>query len=136
MKVIVDTNRIISALIKEGLARAIITSLKIEFYTLDYVLEEIRKYISYITEKSGLNSEEIELLLLLFMQNITVLPDEKVKSKISDAMEIMKEIDINDAPILACALAVQNDGIWTEDKHFEKQNTIKVLKDEELLNYI
>ena len=50
--------------------------------------------------------------------------------------KIMKDIDIDDAPILACALAIKNIGIWSEDKHFEKQNKIKVWKTKDILKLI
>ena len=41
MRLIVDSNQIISALIKEGMARTIITSDKIEFYNLRYMIDEV-----------------------------------------------------------------------------------------------
>ena len=48
----------------------------------------------------------------------------------------MRDIDEKDAPIIACALAISNEGIWTEDKHFEKQNRIKIWKTKELEEYL
>jgi len=53
-----------------------------------------------------------------------------------EALKIMENIDINDAPILACALAIRNQGIWTEDKHFEKQGKVRMWKSIELLDYV
>lgn len=48
----------------------------------------------------------------------------------------MKKIDLNDAPILSCALEIQNDGLWKEDKHFEKQNQVKIWKTKDLIKII
>jgi len=70
MRLIVDSNEIISALIKHGMTRTIITSDTIEFYSLEYVIDEIRKYMNYIVEKTDMNKREVELLFRLFMQNI------------------------------------------------------------------
>ena len=136
MKLVVDTNRIIAALIKDGMARAIIQSSIFEFCTLNYVLEEVKKYMAYIIKKSDLKRDEIELLFLLFMQNIAIVPDEKIKAKMPEALRIMKPIDPQDAPILACALAVSNQGIWTEDAHFDRQNKVRVWETKELLGFI
>ncbi len=136
MRIIVGSNIILSALLKRGLSRKIISSQNIEFYTLDYVLGEPRKYFDYIAEKSGVSKTGIETLLSFFMENITIIPDEKIKSKMNEAKEIMKNIDIKDAPIVACALAIPNDSIWTTDKHFEKQKRIKVWHSIDLLEYI
>jgi predicted nucleic acid-binding protein len=42
-----------------------------------------------------------------------------------DAKEIMDNIDPSDTPFIALALAVENDGIWSDDEHFNKQNRIR-----------
>lgn len=83
-----------------------------------------------------MSKENVELLFALFSENIETVSDYDIKRKMSEAKEIMKNIDINDAPILACALAIRNQGIWTEDKHFEKQDKIRMWKSIELLDYI
>lgn len=134
MRLIVDTNRIIAALIKDGQARAIMNSGLIEFYTLDYVTEEVNKYRDEILKKSKLDN--IDFLLSFVMQNVSIIPEETITPKIEEAINIMKSIDINDSPILACALAIPNDGIWTEDKHFKRQKKVRVWKTEQLLDYI
>ena len=38
----------------------------------------------------------------------------------------MNEIDVTDSAFIAVALALNTDGIWTEDKDFLKQNNVKV----------
>ena len=48
----------------------------------------------------------------------------------------MKDIDIKDSPILACALSIPNEGIWTEDKDFEKQTKIPIWKTKVLKEYV
>lgn len=136
MKIIVDTNRILAALLSKGNTRRIILSNNLDFYTLDYALDEINKYRDLILEKTGMNKKDIDLLLSLFMQNISMIPEEDIKPNMKEASEIMKEIDTKDAPILACALSVKNSSIWSEDKHFDKQDKIKVCKTKDLLEYI
>ena|SRR3989338_6311455 len=136
MRIIVDTNRVIAALIKDGLARTIISSRNISFYSPEHVLEEVEKYLPYVIEKSKMSRENIELLFALFSENIETVSDYDVKRKMPEAIKIMENIDINDAPILACALAIRNQGIWTEDRHFEKQSKARMWKSIELLEYV
>ena len=136
MRVVVDTNRILSALLKAGMDRKIISSQNIGFFTLDYVLGEINKHMAYIIEKSGLSKGEIETLLNLFMENIAIVSDKEVKSGMMEAMNIMKAIDPKDAPILACALAIPNDGIWSGDEHLHRQKRVKAWHSSDLMNYI
>ncbi len=136
MRIVIDSNRVIASLIKDGLARTIISSRNITFYSPQYVLGEVEKYLPYIIEKSKMNRENIELLFALFSENIETVADEDINRKMPEAKEIMKNIDIKDAPIMACALATRNQGIWTEDKHFEKQDRIRMWKSVELLDHI
>jgi predicted nucleic acid-binding protein len=136
MKMIIDSNRIISALIKDGLTREIIISNKFQFYTLNYILDEIMKHKEYIIKKAKLNENQIDCLFNLIMENITIVSDKRIKIHINKAINIMKNIDIDDSPILACALAIENDGIWTEDKDFDKQNEIKIWKTNDLIYFL
>ena len=136
MKIIVDTNRILAALLSKGDTRRIILSSNIEFYTLDYVTEEINKYMDYILEKTGMNKKDVDLLFSLFMQNITIIPEEDIKPNMKKALEIMKSIDPKDTPVVACALSVKNSIIWSEDKHFDRQSKIKIYKTKDLLKCI
>jgi len=136
MKLVVDTNRIISALIKDGLSRKILYSDKFEFFSLKYVTKEIFKYKSLIVRKSKKKEEDVDLLISLLFEKITILEEKTVLKKMSYALEIMKNIDIKDAPILAAALCFENEGIWTEDKHFDRQDLVKVWKTSDLLKFM
>ena len=70
-----------------------------------------------------MNKREVELLFRFFMQDILLIPEEDIKLKMNEAVKIMKDIDINDSPILACALAVTN-CLFTEKekKSFSKMD--------------
>lgn len=120
MRIIVDSNRIISALIKEGISRKILSSKNIEFFTIDFLLEEINKYKPVIIKKSKLSEEEADTLFSLVMENIDVITEENVNAHIKEAKKIMGDFDEKDAPFIAAALAIPNDGIWSHDRHFEK----------------
>jgi predicted nucleic acid-binding protein len=54
----------------------------------------------------------------------------------TDAIEIMKDIDPKDAPFLAVGMAIRADGIWTEDRHFESQNVLRVFTTKDLIPQI
>lgn len=70
------------------------------------------------------------------MEQITIVSDNHIKKHMDKAIVIMKEIDINDSPILACALSLPNEGIWTEDKDFDKQNKITIWKNKDIIRHI
>lgn len=83
-----------------------------------------------------MDKKDVDLLFSLFMQNIAIIPMEDIKPNMKKALEIMKDIDTKDSPIIACALSVKNSAVWSEDKHFDRQSKIKVYKTKDLLKYI
>lgn len=87
MRVIIDSNRFIAALIKDGLARTIISSRNIAFYSPKYVLEEVEKYLPYIITKSKMSKENVELLFALFSENIETVSDYDIKRKMPEEMK-------------------------------------------------
>ena len=53
-----------------------------------------------------------------------------------EAEKIIGNIDPKDVPFVALALAIENEGIWSNDKHFEEIKQIKIWKTSDLLEYI
>lgn len=133
MKLVLDTNILFSALIKDSLTREILLFPSFEFYLPEYSLTEIQKYKSLLVEKTGLTESELSLVLNILLERVTLVPLDTIKPFLSEAEKIMKDIDRNDIPFLALSLSFQNDGIWTQDKDFERQKAVRVWKTEDLL---
>ena len=136
MRIILDANIILSALMKSGTTRKIILSKEIEFYTIQYTLEEVLKYSDLIKKKSGLSDYELKIVLGTIFENIKIIPIKTVKSNFKKAFEVIKAIDPKDAPILAGAMSIPNDGLWTNDKHLKQQKLNKTISTKELLAII
>ena len=136
MKLVIDTNRFMAALLKSSVSREIIISEKIEFYSPEYMITEIEKHRNYLMKKSKLDKKDYNFLLSTLLENITLVPFEKFKHKYMDAVEIMKNIDITDSPFIALGLAMKADGIWTKDQDYNEQNVLKVYSTKELLSFI
>ncbi len=136
MILMVDTNRIIAGLIKDSISRRIIYSDKFLLLTPKFTLQELKDNKKIILKKSGLSESGLESLLSAMMSNMYVVDDSIIKYKFEEAKHIMDKIGKDDTPFIALALAVTNDGIWTDDKHFEKQSQIKVWKTQILSSYL
>ena len=77
MKLVIDTNSIISALIKNGISRRIIVSPAIKFIAPDHTLKEISKYKKMICKKAKITPNEFEILFNLIFEYITIIPKEE-----------------------------------------------------------
>ena len=126
--IIVDTNVILSALLIKGITRIVLTEHKDVYMTPQFCFDELWKH----REVWNINNQpEAKLKIILECIKRKVLPIEKevYENELENAQEMI--IDIDDAPLIALALSIDNEGIWTYNtKHFKKdelKGKVKIL---------
>lgn len=130
-KLVLDTNILISALIKDSTTRKMIFHFPGELYFISFSKEEIQKYEVLLLRKTKKDKEEFERILGSIINKLIILNEKDVALMMEEAKKIMDKIDPDDTPFIAAALLANAD-IWSDDKHFEKQNKIKVWKTSEV----
>lgn len=133
LKLILDTNIILKALIKNSKVRAILLSPNYQLYVPAYAVEEVKKHVPLLIEKTGLSEEKIKLALGILLTNIQVVPPENISTKWNEAEEIMGPIDRGDVPFIAAALSIAWDGIWSDDRDLKRQKRVKVWSTREIM---
>jgi predicted nucleic acid-binding protein len=133
MKIIIDSNVLFSALIKDSAARGIILRSNILFLFPSYIFDEMEKHINELLAKSGMRQEDFNALLSLLLEKVLIVPQESIEPYKKEAVRIVKDIDINDSVFIACALAHKGSAIWSEDKMLKQQCRIKVLNTKEII---
>ena len=73
MKIVVDTNRIIAALIKDSISRKLLFE-NFEFVTPDYTISELHEHEEEIRGKAKISHEEFEILISIIFENIETIP--------------------------------------------------------------
>ncbi len=137
MELVADSNRIIASLIKDGYSRRILLSRKFSFFTVEFGLKEVVKYKPLIKKKARINEDEFNSLMQKLMSKIKVFSEEEIsKNSINKALKIMKEIDVDDVVFIALSLELGNIPIWSDDKHFKKQNKVKVYSTKQLVEFL
>lgn len=137
MKLILDTGILISALIKESSAnRHILLMPVFDFYLPEYALDEINRHKEKISELSGLSDDELVISFLIFLERITIVPSVMIKPHIKKAINLIGNRDKKDVLFVALALAIENDGIWTNNKDFSVVSGIKVWNARDILDYL
>jgi predicted nucleic acid-binding protein len=107
-----------------------------KFYLPEYALEETEIHKPKTSRLSGLSFDEIDILLNSLLENISIVPAQTIRPYLKKAERIVGGIDPGDIPFVALALAVENDGIWSNDKHFKAIKRIKVWKTSDLLIHL
>jgi putative PIN family toxin of toxin-antitoxin system len=128
MIVVIDTNVIISALIRDSLTRKVIIESGLNFVYPEISLHELRKHKKTMVAKSGLTERDIDTLLDKLLEYVVLIPVEAVRSHLDEARLAMQKIDPNDVVFVASALAFKNAVIWSDDRDFERQKRIRVVK--------
>ena len=122
MKVVVDTNNFVSALINKGPSFRIIELWRHEHFivvTSQSILKEIRRVLGYsrIARRYNLTEKDVESLILLLERKAMVLenlPEIKAVAEDSD-----------DDKFIACAVKAQADYIVSGDGHLLKLGKFK-----------
>ena len=131
MNIVLDTNILISALIKNSLTRGIIINSSHNFLLPEFELEEIENHKEEILEKSKLSKEDFYILLFDLLRYVKIIKLDKIINYRQEAYNIIGNIDEDDTIFIATALAFDCP-IWTDDKDFKKQKIIKIYSTSEM----
>lgn len=96
-------------------------------------MTELRRHTPLIAHKANQSEDAATQAMDILLEHTTSIPNRAVTRHLEAARHIMESIDVNDIPIMAAALAVDNDGIWTDDRHFLRQMDMPVWTTSELL---
>ena len=127
-----DTNCLISAIIKDSVARKILLNRKYNFISPDVCILEIIEHKEEISQKSLLEGNNFESVFNRILSSVTIVPVNNYDDRIIEASLMIKDPD--DVAFMALAIALNADGIWSNDKEFLKQGRVKVYPTGQLMN--
>lgn len=118
MKVIVDTNIIFSALLREDnrYARTLIKNEeKHDFYGVYFTIVELFKHKERIKQFSKLSEEDILEVLYELLKHINIINDDIISvSSWKAAMQLVYDVDVKDLPNVALTIEL-GAKLWTND---------------------
>jgi len=124
MKLVIDANVAISALIADSKTRELIVTLEPDLLTPAFVHDEIENYEDLIVEKSGMEPDRVAQFIDLLFQYIEVVPADDFYPAIERADEAIGNTDPDDVLYLACAI-VSDAAIWSDDTDFDEQGLVE-----------
>lgn len=136
MRLVLDTNILIAAFLKVSVSRALLLHPALEFLLPEYAMEEIFRHKAMLCRRIGLLPEAFDLLLQLLLDRTVIVPADEIRPYLHQARFLMGARDPDDLPFVALALARENQGIWSNDKDFDRLGHIKIWKTSDLLEYV
>jgi predicted nucleic acid-binding protein len=123
MKIVVDTNIIFSALLREDnrYARTLIKNDdEHDFYAVYFTIVELFKHKERIKQFSKLSEENILEALYELLKHIHIINDNIISiSSWKEAMKLAHDVDIKDVPNIALTIELAAQ-LWTNDNELKK----------------
>lgn len=136
MNIVLDSNVLFSALIKDSTTRKKIFEYEGLFLFPAIILEEAREHINLLIDKSRLNNTEFDFLLSLILNKVKIISTDELKPYREEAFKLVRDIDPDDVLFIACALANPGSIIWSNDRKLKKQAGVKVLNTSEIVHLL
>jgi predicted nucleic acid-binding protein len=133
MKLVIDANVVVSALIADSKTRELIVTLEPDLLTPAFVYDEIETYEELIVEKSGMEPDRVAQFIDLLFQYIEVVPADDFYSAIDRADEAIGNTDPDDVLYLACAIACDA-AIWSDDSDFDEQTLVETYSTSDVID--
>jgi len=124
MIIVVDACIFLLALFGSRGALTIITSQNHQFYVPAKIVKEVDKQKKEVCKKLQITSEEFTTNLEALLKFVHVLQFIEYEPWMQKAKEALQQRDVNDADYLACALSVNANFLWTQDKDFGIQQLV------------
>jgi predicted nucleic acid-binding protein len=133
--IIIDTNVLLSFLLTNGITRRIIAENPEIFITPEYCFEELWEHRDRWNKKALQDSELLKIVNDVKRLFVMAVSQDVYNPHILDGEKLTD--DKEDAPIIALALSVDNEGIWTYNtKHFRQEifgESIRVLSTKDVI---
>ena len=136
MRIVLDSNILFSALIKDSFKRKIILEYDGKFLFPSYIFEELQEHKKELLQKAQMNADEFDTILQILLKKVFIIPKEALLPFKQEAIDIVKDIDLDDALFFACALAYPESVIWSDDKKLKEQTKIKVCNTPEIVKIL
>jgi predicted nucleic acid-binding protein len=118
--IIVDTNVLLAFLLTEGITRRIITENTDIFMSPEHCFDELWEHRDRWNTNRLPDNELLEIVNDIKRLFVIAISPEVYKPYIPAAEKLT--IDKDDSPVIALALSVDNEGIWTfNKKHFRQE---------------
>ncbi|HZX12377.1 MAG TPA: PIN domain-containing protein [Candidatus Nanoarchaeia archaeon] len=136
MIIVLDSNILFAALIKNSTVRSMIYQLNTILVMPEVVLDAIRRYKHDLAPKPKLTEDDFEEILRLLLNCVRIIPNEQILPYRNEAWELVKDHSPEDVMFIACALAFESSILWSDDKKLKRQNKVTVLNTSEILKIL
>ena len=136
MQIVIDSNVMFSAVVRDSVTRKLIIDYNGLFLLPEFVFDEMKGHKDELLGKSGLSEGDLDVMMGFLLSKTEIIPTSFLLSYMDEAVKAVKDIDPKDAIFVACCLAHPNSVLWSDDKALKRQNKVSVLSTREIMEII
>lgn len=133
MELVVDTNILVSSLVKPAKSRELICLPKLILFAPEHIISESLQHKEEIIDKSGITEFEFTELIAILLSKINIVLEGEFNFFIKQALKLVTHPE--DAPFIALSLS-KNIPLWSDDKALKQQSLVKVFSTGELIRLL
>lgn len=135
MKLVVDANILIAALLKNATTREILLKEDMEFFAPEHLLNELKHILKNpkIRRRFHLSDEALYELASAILSRIQFVPEKIFSASIKRALPLVAHSE--DTPYLGLSLAFKHP-LWSNDFALKEQSLVKIYTTYELVNIL
>ena len=133
LRLVINASRIFAGVMKDGTNRRLILDDRLDPFAPTFIREEIWKHMDKLIRYSRLTSEEAGKMIERLLAHVSVVDDDAFSDRLAEAEKAMAGIDPDDSAYIALAMAINVEGIWTEDRHYWKQQLVRPFSTRDVL---
>lgn len=134
MRLVVDTNILLSALLTDSATRRLFVLGKHDLYYPIEALRELEMCERAFIKRGRVDEDEFNRVKEKLLRGVQLISVKNFPEVRKVATKIMQTIDSEDAMFVAVALIVPDCKIWSNDKHLKAQRRVEVVSTEDLLS--
>ena len=96
----------------------------------------MEKHKEELLIKSGMDIKDFNEILGIILKKVIIIPEEVLFQYRDEALEIIRDIELDDVLFIACALAYNDSIIWSDDKKLKEQTKIKIINTNEFIELL
>ncbi len=135
MRLAVDANILVAALLKDGATRQILLEDDLEFFAPEHLLAEIKTVLRSATvrKRIPLSNEDLFDLANAIVSRVTFVPEKLFLSFIKPSLSLVTHAE--DAPYIALSMAFKIP-LWSNDSALKKQRNVAIYTTPELIKLL
>lgn len=126
MRLVIDANVLLSGLFRHGTTRELLLHAPLDLYAPERLHMEVGRHVDDVARRGNIDRVRVQTLLARLLDRVQMVPAALIAPHAAEAIRRCRHSGPNDAPYVACCLAVDA-ALWTHDRQLSQEAGVAVV---------